>query len=361
MRILLTGHDGYLGTALGPTLQDAGHDAVGLDAGLFSACEFGRQPPAPPSRRGDVRDVRIMDVAGFDAVVHLAGLPDDASGTLGPALTDRVNAAASVRLATLAREAGVRRFVFASSCEVYGAVGGDAVTEDVRLDPATAYGRAKARAEVGIRALASDAFSPVCLRLASVYGLSPRMRFDLAVNHLTARAVTTGGVRLAHGEALWQPLVHVADVCRAVLAVLEAPREAVHDQAFNVGREGESHQIQDVARIVGEEVAGCHVAVADGAAPDACSYRVSFAKIAEHLPGWRPAWTVRDGVREVRDALADRGLCPAVFEGPRYGRVAHLRSRIGSGALDADLRWTALVDGSSARRVLAARGALRSS
>ncbi len=354
MRILLTGHDGYIGAVLGPVLQEAGHDVIGLDSGWFSACEFGDQPPAPPSRRLDIRDAGVMDVAGFDAVVHLANLSNDPLGDLDPGLTDRVNAGASVRLAALAREAGARRFVFASSCSLYGAAGQDAVTEEAGFNPVTPYGRAKVDAEAGIRALASDAFSPVCLRNATVYGVSPRLRFDLVINSLTAWAVATGAVRMTSDGTPWRPLVHVQDACHAVLAVLEAPREAVHDQAFNVGREGENYQIRDLARIVGEEVGGCRVTLADGASPDARSYRVSFAKIAERLPGWRPAWTVRDGVREVRDALAGRGLSPAVFEGPRYSRVARLRSLIESGQLGADLRWTALADHASAAPTLVA-------
>ena len=355
MRILLTGHDGYIGTVLGPILQDAGHDVTGLDAGLFSACEFGPQPPAPPSRRLDVRDARVMDLAGFDAVVHLANLSNDPLGNLDPGLTDRVNAAASVRLAERAREAGVGRFVFASSCSLYGAAGADAVTEEAPFHPVTAYGRAKVDAEAGIRRLASDGFSPVYLRNATVYGASPRLRFDLVVNNLTAWAVATGAVRMTSDGTPWRPLVHVEDAARAVLAAVEAPREAVHDQAFNVGREGENYQVRDVARIVGEEVAGCAVALAEGASPDTRSYRVSFAKIAERLPEWRPRWTARDGVREVRDALAGLHLTPAVFEGPRYSRIAHLRSLIESGRLDGDLRWTALGGAPVARARAASR------
>lgn len=348
MRILLTGHDGYIGTVLAPILQDAGHDVTGLDAGLFAACEFGRQPPAPPSRRLDVRDARVMDVAGFDAVVHLADLPGGAVGGLGPGLAGRVTGAASVRLAALAREAGVGRFVLASSCAVYGAAGADAVTEGAPLRPGTAWGRAKAEAEAGVRALAGDGFSPVSLRNAAVYGVSPRLRLDLEVNNLTAWAVATGAARAASDGAPWRPLVHVEDASRAVLAVLEAPREAVHGEAFNVGREGETYQVRDLARVVGEEVPGSRV-TPSGAPPPGPSCRVDFSKIAERLPGWRPSWTVRDGVREVRDALAGLRLTPAVFEGPRYSRAARLRSLVESGRLSPDARWTSLADGPAPR------------
>ena len=294
MRVLLTGHDGYIGTVLAPQLRAAGHEVRGLDAGLFSACAFGSQPPAVPAVRRDVRDATAADLAGADAVVHLANLSNDPLGNLDPGLTDAVNAAASVRLAALAREAGVGRFVFASSCSLYGAAGQDAVTEEAPFNPVTPYGRAKVDAEAGIHALAGDGFSPVSLRNATVYGASPRLRFDLVVNNLTAWAVATGAIRMLSDGTPWRPLVHVEDVAAAVVAALEAPREAVHDQAFNVGREGENYQIRDVAAIVGEEVPGCRVTFADGASPDTRSYRVSFAKIAERLPDWRPTWTVRD-------------------------------------------------------------------
>ena len=339
MRLLLTGHDGYIGTVLAPILTAAGHDVVGLDAGWFATCGFGDQPVPPPAVRRDVRDLTAADLDGFDAVVHLANLSNDPLGNLDPGLTGRVNAEASVRLGALAREAGVGRFVFASSCSLYGAAGQDAVTEEAAFHPQTPYGQAKVDAEAGLTTLASDAFSPVYLRNATVYGASPKLRFDLVVNNLTAWAVATGAIRMLSDGTPWRPLVHVQDVSRAVLAALEAPWEAVHDQAFNVGREGENYQIRDVATIVGEEVPDCHVTFAEGASPDTRSYRVSFAKIAERLPGWQPTWTVRDGVREVRDALSGLDLQPEVFEGPRYSRIARLKTLLESGALSTDLRW----------------------
>ena len=339
MRVLLTGHDGYIGTVLAPILHRAGHEVVGLDAGWFSACTFGPQPGAPEAIRADVRDLGVAGLRGFDSVVHLANLSNDPLGNLDPGLTERVNAAASVRLARLAREAGVGRFVFASSCSLYGAAGQDAVDETADFHPVTPYGEAKVAAEAGIRPLASATFSPVFLRNATVYGVSPRLRFDLVVNNLTAWAVATGAIRMTSDGTPWRPLVHVEDVSRAMLAVLEAPREAVHNEAFNVGRDGENYQVRDVAQIVGEEVPGCEVTFAEGASPDTRSYRVSFAKIAERLPNWQPTWTVRDGVRQVRDALAGLDLPPDVFEGPRYSRIAHLQSLLDSGRLTPDLRW----------------------
>ena len=345
MNVLLFGHDGYIGTVLSPLLRDAGHTVVGADAGWFSACRFGPQPDAPPSRTLDARDATAADLEGFDAVVHLANLSNDPLGNLSPGLTDAVNAHASIRLGALARDAGVGRFVFASSCSLYGAAGQDAVTEEAAFNPVTPYGQAKVDAERGLRELASDAFSPIYLRNATVYGVSPRLRFDLVVNNLTAWAVATGAIRMKSDGTPWRPLVHVEDVARAVVAALEADRDAVHNQAFNVGREGENYQIRDVATIVGEEVPGCRVTFADGASPDTRSYRVSFAKIAERLPAWTPAWTVRDGVRQVRDALEGLEVQPETFEGPRYSRIAHLRSLLEAGALTPDLRWTGLEAG----------------
>ena len=338
MHVLLTGHDGYIGTVVAPRLRAAGHTVRGLDAGWFSACAFGAEPRAVSGGRADVRDVSAADLAGADAVVHLANLSNDPLGDLDPSLTAAVNGAASVRLAALAREAGVRRFVFASSCSLYGAAGQDDVDERSPLRPVTPYGVAKGAAEGGIGALATASFSPVFLRNATVYGVSPRLRFDLVVNNLTAWAVATGAIRMTSDGTPWRPLVHVEDVAAAVQLVLEAPRDAVHGEAFNVGREGENYQIREVAQIVGEEVPGCAVTFADGASPDTRSYRVSFRKIADRLD-WRPAWTVRDGVRQVRDALTGMDLRPDVFEGPRYSRVARLRELLASGALTPDLRW----------------------
>ena len=339
MRILLTGHDGYIGTVLAPILTAAGHTVSGFDAGLFAACAFGAQPPAIPARTLDVRDAALEHLAGFDAVVHLANLSNDPLGNLLPGLTHAVNAEASVRLGALARAAGVGRFVFASSCSLYGAAGQDAVDETADFHPVTPYGQAKVDAEIGLRALATDAFSPVFMRNATVYGASPRLRFDLVVNNLTAWAVATGSVRMLSDGTPWRPLVHVEDVSTAVLAALEAPRAAVHNEAFNVGRDGENYQVRDVARIVGEEVPGCEVTFADGASADARSYQVSFQKIARHLPAWAPRWTVRDGVREVRDALSGLGLAPAVFEGPRYSRIARLNELLAAGTIGPDLRF----------------------
>jgi nucleoside-diphosphate-sugar epimerase len=339
MKVLVTGHGGYIGTVLVPLLQTAGHDVHGLDSDLFAGCLFdpGRLPSLPALSK-DLRDVAQRDLEGFDAVVHLANLSNDPLSNLDPGLTYAVNHEATVRMGRLARAAGVRRFVFASSCSLYGKAGEGLVDETAPFNPVTPYGRAKVLAERDLAALASEDFSPVFLRNATVYGLSPRLRFDLVVNNLTAWAAATGAVRMTSDGTPWRPLVHVADVCRAVRAVLEAPREAVHNEAFNVGATEENYRVRDVARIVGEEVPGCAVSFASGASADARSYRVSFAKIARCLD-WKPTMTVRDGVREVYGALRLRALSPEVFEGPRFSRIAHLQAHLAAGRLGPDLRW----------------------
>ena len=338
MRVLLTGHDGYIGTVMAPALRAAGHEVHGLDSGLFAACAFGPQPPAVPASRADVREVTPEALDGFDAVVHLANLSNDPLGNLDPDLTFAVNHRATVRLAETAREAGVGRFVFASSCSLYGAAGQDAVAETAPFNPVTPYGEAKVLAERDLGPLATDSFAPVFMRNATVYGASPRLRFDLVVNNLTAWAVATGEVRMKSDGSPWRPLVHVQDVCSAFLRALEAPREAVSGEAFNVGAAAENYRIREVAEIVGEEVPGTRVTFAKGASPDTRSYRVAFDKITDRL-GWRPQWTVRYGVREVRDALAGLDLPPEAFEGPRYSRIAHLQAHLDAGRLAPDLRW----------------------
>lgn len=342
MRVLLTGHDGYIGTRMGGLLMEAGHEVIGLDAGLFSTCVFEapglEEGPPETVHWQDIRDVRALTLGGVDAVIHLANLSNDPLGNLDPDLTDVVNHRATVRLARLARSAGVRRFLFASSCSLYGAAGEEVVTEEASFNPVTPYGQAKADAEAGLRALASDDFSPIFLRNATVYGLSPRLRFDLVVNNLTAWAVATGRIRMKSDGTPWRPLVHVDDVCRAFITALEAPREVIHNEAFNVGADTENYRIREVAESVREVVPGCEVTFAEGASSDRRSYRVSFAKIRDRLPGWTPQWTVRKGAHQVFEALKGRGISPDVFEGSRFSRIAHLRRRLSEGTLDATLR-----------------------
>ena len=340
MKVLLTGQDGYIGAVMRPFLEASGHRVVGLDSLLFSGCDFGPYEAGNLQKR-DVRDVPIEAVRGFDAVIHLAAISNDPLGDLNPECTYEINHRASVRLAQLAREAGVPRFLYSSSCSVYGAASPDDVlTEEAAFSPITPYGKSKVLVENDLHALADARFSPTYLRNATVYGVSPKLRGDLVVNNLVGWALTTGRVLLKSDGTPWRPLVHVEDVCRAFLAVLEAPREIVHDAAFNVGAQVENYRIRDVADIVQDAVPGSVIGFAEGAGPDPRCYRVDFSKIAKSLPAFRPVWDVRKGVIQLRDAFQKLGLSRDDLEGDRYLRIRRIKRLLDEGRLDRDLRWT---------------------
>jgi len=341
MRILMTGHLGYIGTAAVPMFQARGHEVVGLDTDLYRDCTFGPEvgPAAAIENLGvDIRDATPDHLLGFDAVVHLAGLSNDPLGDIDPALTRQLNTDAAISLALAAKLAGVPRFVFSSSCSNYGAAGNDFINESGVFRPVTPYGRSKAAAEVELLPLADERFSPVLMRSSTAFGVSSRLRFDLVVNNLTAWAVTTGDIYLKSDGSPWRAIVHIEDIARAFLAVCEAPREAVHMESFNVGSTSENYRVIEIARLVEEVVPGARIRFAPNAGPDPRCYRVNCDKLAATLPDARTRWTARQGIEQLYEAFSRHGVSPEEFEGPRFARAPHVRSLIAARRLAPSLR-----------------------
>ncbi len=340
MRVLVTGHHGYIGSVLAPALRAAGHEVVGLDTFYYRGCNFGDGSEFEPALALDLRDIQPAHLEGFDAVVHLAALSNDPLGDFNPNWTYAINRDGTITLARAAKEAGVRRFVFASSCSMYGAAEGDAaLTEEAPLRPLTPYAESKVGAEKALAELADYKFAPVSMRNATVYGLSPRLRLDIVLNNLVAWAHTTGAIQLQSDGSSWRPLVHVRDLALATLALLDAPEDLVRGEAFNIGSEEQNYRIRELAEIVHDRLPDCDVTFAEGASADPRSYRVDFAKFESAFPQCRFEWTADRGADELARAYEEVGLTFEDFQGHRFIRLGQLRRLLDADALDSELRW----------------------
>jgi len=340
MRVLLTGSEGYIGTVLGPYLMARGHEVIGIDSGFHRVGWLYNGVSRSPSwLQRDVRTIAPDDVTGFDAVVHLGELSNDPLGQLDPTMTYRINHEGSVRLAGLARAAGVARFVYMSSCSVYGAAGDGYATEGSPTDPLTAYAKSKVLVERDVSLLANDDFSPTFLRNATAYGASPRMRFDLVVNDLAGHAWTERVVRMTSDGRPWRPFVHVLDISQAIACVLDAPREVIHNEIFNVGENAQNHQVRQVAEIVAEVFPGCTTVFGDSRG-DQRNYRASFDKIHDRLPAFKARWDVRSGAQQLLEVFQAIDMTPELFEFRGYTRIKQIEYLLRTSQLDREFFWS---------------------
>jgi nucleoside-diphosphate-sugar epimerase len=341
MKVLVTGTLGYIGVEMVPVLRKAGHEVVGLDTGFYDECDFSAPPDKVETLRVDLREVTPAHLKGFDAVINLAALSNDPLGDLNRNITYDINLHASVRLARAAKEAGVKRFLFSSSCSLYGAGSDGYLDENAAFNPVTAYGESKVRVEQEVSSMADASYTPVYLRNATAYGVSRRLRADIVVNNLVGHAITTGKVLLQSDGTPWRPLVHIGDIIHAFACCLSAPQEAIHNQAFNVGRTAENFRIRQVAEMVAEVVPSSTVAFAEGASADLRNYRVDFKKIETKLPGFKPTWTLKKGIEELYAAYKAHGLSKDEWSGPRYYRLKTIKGLQERGLLDAELHFKA--------------------
>lgn len=334
MRVLVTGNKGYIGVVMCEELLKRGHEVVGLDTDYFEGCDFLPLTYQLKQIKKDVRQVTEKDLVGIDAVIHLAAISNDPMGELNPELTYEINLHGSVNLAKLAKQAGVKRFIFSSSCSAYGVAGEELVNEEGALDPVTAYAKSKVETEKEAAKLADNNFSPVFMRNATVYGVSPRLRLDLVVNNLVGWAYSTNQIKVKSDGSPWRPLMHIKDFTAAFLAVLRAPRELIHNQTFNVGKQGENYQIKDIAELVKRIVPGCQVEFTDEHGADSRTYRVDFGKISKQLGRYfKPSWNVEKGIHELYQAYQQVPLSKT-FPDAKFIRLKQLNRLIKKNLVD---------------------------